>query len=197
MPHPDSFPALLGRLRAGDPCTAAYVFRRFAPPLLGLAARRLGRRLRPKVDPEDIVQSAFAAFFDRLRRGSLGPRGWGELWGALAVITLRRCCNRAAHYRAARRDVRREECGPAGARREAPAGGPAPAEAAELAEAIQRVLSRFRGPERAIAELGLQGRPAAEVSARAGCSVRTVYRVLARVKDELRRPQDGAEGEVA
>jgi DNA-directed RNA polymerase specialized sigma24 family protein len=197
MSH-NAFPALMGRLCAGDQRAAAYVFRRFAPLLLELAARRLDRRLRPKEGPEDIVQAAFAGFFARLRRGPLDLRGWGDLWGVLVVITVRECGKRAAYFRAARRDVRREARGPVegrGAAWEALATGPTPAEEAELAETTRWVLGRFRGPERAIAELSLQGRPAPEISARAGCSLRKAYRVLARVRDELRRLQTGGADE--
>src|SRR4051812_2143319 len=60
-----SFPPLTYRLQAGDPHVAAQVFRRFAHRLIGLASRRLGRVVRGKVEPEDVIQSVFRSFFLR------------------------------------------------------------------------------------------------------------------------------------
>src|SRR5437764_10887242 len=103
-----SFEALAGRLRAGDPAATAHVFDRFARRLIGLAGSRLGRLLRPKAEPEDVVQSVFRSFFARQQQGQFDLRGWDGLWDVLVVITLRKCCDRADYFQAARRDVRRE-----------------------------------------------------------------------------------------
>jgi RNA polymerase sigma-70 factor, ECF subfamily len=146
--------ALIGRLHAGDAEAAAQVFRQFAERVLNLASGRLGRILRPKAEPEDVVQSVFRSFFARQRQGQFDLHGWDSLWDVLVVITLRKCCNRAEFFQAARRDVRRETslqaAGAAGLLGQAVAREPGPAEAAELAGLVERLLQAFAERERAV-----------------------------------------------
>ena len=51
-----SFDDLMARLRAGDADAARSVFERYTERLIALARSRLGKRLRQKVDPEDVLQ---------------------------------------------------------------------------------------------------------------------------------------------
>jgi hypothetical protein len=61
-----------------------------------------------KVDPEDVVQSAYKCFFHRHADGKLEVHDWGKLWSLLATITLRKCLDRVEYHRARCRDARRE-----------------------------------------------------------------------------------------
>src|SRR5262245_50545219 len=72
----DSFPGFLARLQARDGDAAREVFQRFARQLISLAHRQFGARLRHKVDPEDIVQSAYQSFFLRCTERKLEVRGY-------------------------------------------------------------------------------------------------------------------------
>ena len=54
-----------------------------------------------------------------------------------------------------------------------------------LTETIERLMRSLEGRHREILALSLQGHPPAEISARLGCTERTVYRVLERVKEWL------------
>src|SRR5262249_28777772 len=65
----DSFSALMEQLRSGDDDAARAIFARFPRRLVTLARRRFDRRLSCRVDPEDVVQSAFKSFFIRQREG--------------------------------------------------------------------------------------------------------------------------------
>src|SRR5438132_98384 len=66
-PHPtggamadaDTFARLMARLRSGEDAAAREVFERFAGRLVALTRGRFNRLLARKVDPEDVVQSAF------------------------------------------------------------------------------------------------------------------------------------------
>jgi RNA polymerase sigma-70 factor (ECF subfamily) len=69
MDTPPPFHDLMARLRDGDPDAARAVFDRFARRLAALAAARLPAVLRSKLDPEDVVQSAFRTFFRRQAAG--------------------------------------------------------------------------------------------------------------------------------
>ena len=188
-----SFDDLMVRLRAGDPEAAAQVFERFARRLIGLARGRLGRQVRRKVDPEDVLQSVFRSFFARQVSGQFQFEGWDGLWGMLVLLTLRKCGRKARHLRAACRDVRRETvdgndaAGPPGF--EGLAREPSPAEAAALTDLMEELLRRSPESERPILTLSLQGYTQPEISDRVGCTERTVRRVLTRMRERLQRLQ--------
>jgi RNA polymerase sigma-70 factor (ECF subfamily) len=187
-PNP-SFDDLMARLGAGDEAAAAEVFNRFAQRLRALARSRLDRLLRPKVDPEDVLQSVYRSFFRRHAEGQYELEGWDSLWGMLTVITLRKCGRRLRYFRSACRDVQREVVLPAGdeARGEcgAAAHDPTPSEAARLAETVEQVMRELTERERSILALSLQGYTTAEVSDQVGRTERTVQRVLQRVRRRL------------
>src|SRR5437016_14196174 len=100
-PPDDSFDDVMARLRAGDEAAAAAIFDRFARRLIALARARLDRLVSSKVDPEDVLQSAFRSFFLRHAEGRWDLIGWDGLWGLLARITVRKCGRRIEHFRAA------------------------------------------------------------------------------------------------
>jgi RNA polymerase sigma-70 factor (ECF subfamily) len=91
MSPESSFADLMARLRAGDRDASALVFERFTRRLIGLARAHLDARLRQKVDPEDVLQSAYKSFFIRHARGEFDIDGWDGLWALLTVITVRKC----------------------------------------------------------------------------------------------------------
>ena len=196
----DSFAALMVRLQSGEDAAAREVFVRFAARLAGLARTHLDARLAVKVDPEDVVQSAYKSFFLRQRDGHLDIGTWDGLWGVLTIITLRKCADRAAYYRTEKRDVTRETGGGA-ADDSAPAvidlaldREPLPDEAAALAETVAVLFQSIDDPdERAILELSLQGFTATEISEQLGRAERSVRRLRERVRKRLERMQTESE----
>jgi RNA polymerase sigma-70 factor (ECF subfamily) len=194
MSEGESFQDVMTRLQKGDQQAAAEVFRRFANRLIGLARTHLDQRVRQKVDPEDVMQSALKSFFVRQADGQFDLSGWDSLWTMLVVITLRKCGRKTEQFRAAMRDVGREQApSPMSAEDstaswEAVARDPSPQEAALLAEAVEQVLKSLGDDrERQILELALQGFSTVEISTRVGRSERTVQRVLERVRERLKR----------
>jgi RNA polymerase sigma-70 factor (ECF subfamily) len=192
MPADLPFDDLMTRLRQGDEEAAATVFRRFARRLIGLARQRLDGLVRPKVDPEEIVQSVFRSFFRRHGDGRFDLDDWGSLWGLLARITVRKCAKKNARYRAPCRDVRKEvsspsEDGDQAAVWLAVAREPTPEDAAVLLETVEQVMRGLAAHEREIVVLRLQGHSTAEVSAALDCTERKVQRVIGRVRQRLER----------
>ena len=186
----NSFADLMDRLRAGDEDAAARVFDSFARRLIELARHHLDGRLRQKVDPEDVVQSAYRSFFDRYRDGQFTLLSWDSLWGILTRITVRKCVNRAEHFRAARRDVGREvplepAPGEPAAVGQLFAHEPTPLEAAALAETVEHLMRDLDEREREMLALALQRYTPQEISPRVGRSERTVQRLLDRVRKHL------------
>jgi RNA polymerase sigma-70 factor (ECF subfamily) len=200
MDEQDSFALVMDRLRAGDEDAATAVFHRFTGRLIALARAELDAKTRGKVDPEDVVQSAYRSFFTRVDAGHFELATWDELWALLMVITVRKCMNRARYFRAGRRDARVEVAPGPGT--EGPGDliaaidrEPTPSEAAMLAETVEQILREIDPDDRAIVELSLQGYSTAEIGARLGFAERTVRRVRERLKRRLHRMQaDGVGG---
>lgn len=191
-----SLPDLMSRLRQGDPEAARQLFDRFAHRLIGLAQTHLDRRLRGKVDADDVMQSVFKSFFRMQREQALAFSEWDDLWSLLAVITLRKCGHRAAYYKAACRDVRRESMSfadddEAEAGWEAIAREPTPLEAMMLGETVADLLRSLDGRDRKLATLALQGYTRMEIAEQVGCTERTVYRVLERLRRRLEQSMNG------
>jgi RNA polymerase sigma-70 factor (ECF subfamily) len=190
----ESFADLMDRLRSGEDAAAREVFARFARRLVGLARKHLDARIARKVDPEEVVQSAYKSFFVRQRDGKLEVGNWDGLWGLLTLITLRKCADRAEHYRAARRDVTREQYGTAGEDTPPPLWSlavdrePEPFEAAALAETVEVLFQdAYDEDERAVLELSLQGCSSTEISERLGRAERSVRRMRERIRVRLER----------
>ena len=142
-------------------------FERFTRRLIGLARSHLDTRLQHKIDPEDVVQSAYKSFLLRYGDGALAAEGWDGLWGMLMVITLRKCADRVRYYRTQGRDMSREAGGGTADDRwrEAIGQEPTPEQAAVLAETVEPLLSTLDGDERTIVEI-VQGQATQEISTR-------------------------------
>jgi RNA polymerase sigma-70 factor (ECF subfamily) len=177
---------------------ARAAFEHFTHRLIVLARCHLDDQLRLKVDPEDVVQSAYKSFL--LRYGTHLLAGDAhELWLLLTRITLRKCADRARYHRAERRDAKRE----AGAAsdsspepwRETPGREPTPDEAVVLAETVEFLLRDLDTDGRAIIELSLQGYSTQEISEQLGRAERSVRRVRERARGQLERMREEVAGE--
>ena len=184
----DSFAGLMRDLREGRDSAAREVFERFTHQLVALARRRLDERLTGKVDPEDVVQSAYKSFFVKQRAGHLDVGNWNSLWGLLAMITLRKVADRAAYFQASKRDAGREL---SPGREVALDREPTPHEAVVLTETVESLLGELDADERPILELSLQGHSASEISEQLGRAERSVRRLRERVRKRLERMQSG------
>jgi RNA polymerase sigma-70 factor (ECF subfamily) len=196
MAPSESFSDVIARLRAGDEAAAHEIFQRFVGKLVCLARRQLGAVLRRKVDPEEVVQSAYKSFFLRHGAGKLEVRDWDHLWGLLTVITLRKCFDRVEYHHAECRDVKREAAarpGTAGTEPwwEAVARDPAPEEATVLAETVEQLLRELDDDQRPVLEMSLQGYSTQEISERLGLPKRSVRRLRERLRKRLQRLQLG------
>jgi RNA polymerase sigma-70 factor (ECF subfamily) len=188
----NSFAEFLARLQTRDDAAARELFERFAHRLIALARCRIHDALRHKVDPEDVVQSAYKSFFARYGGGELQAVNWDSLWGLLTLITVRKCAERAAYHRAECRDPAREVAPPEGdaAGRPEPFGRePMPDEAAVLSETVDLLLANLDEDERPVVELSLQGHTTREISERLGRAERTVRLLRECVRHRLQRMQ--------
>src|SRR5262245_52226224 len=95
--------------RCHDESAAGELFRRYAGRLTALARARLSHSLAARVDPEDVVQSAYRSFFLLARDGEVLLQESGDLWRLLVRITLRKVYRSARRHRADCRSVGRED----------------------------------------------------------------------------------------
>jgi RNA polymerase sigma-70 factor, ECF subfamily len=170
------------------------LFEQFSRRLIGLARCHLDAALKHKVDPEDVVQSAYKSFFLRYGDQPLASQGSDALWSLLTLITLRKCADRARYYRAERRDVSQEVPSAAAdgteSWREAVGREPTPEHAVVLTETVEQVLRSIDADERPIIELSLQGYSTQEISEQLGRAERSVRRLRERIRKQLERLQD-------
>ena len=179
---------LVAQWRAGDEQAAAQLFHRYALRLITLAHGRLSAKLAARVDPEDVVQSAYRSFFVGARNGRYTLEGSGDLWRLLVAITLHKVRRQVEVHTADKRSINREqrlEDGLLGIPASLLAREPSAAEAVTLAETLENVLGRLTPTERCVIELRLQGYSLAEIVAETQRSRATVQPVLDRVKQQL------------
>ena len=190
MPTEPPFRSIMELLRSGDQAAAELVFRKYGRRLIGLAAARLPAPVRAKEDEDDAVQSAFKSFFNRQKAGEFNPEDWDELGTLLMYLTVCKVDRRIRKYLTAKRDVRREAAGSSGPEDDRPtweAAGPDPTadEKAAAEETLRELLRRLPVADQEVLTLRLQGYQVKEIAAEVGRDERTVYRVLAAVRDHV------------
>jgi RNA polymerase sigma-70 factor (ECF subfamily) len=185
---------LLQQWRAGDQEAAGELFRRYANRLIALARSRLSPRLAQRIDPEDVVQSAYRSFFTGAKNGQYDLERGGDLWRLLVAITLHKLHDQAKRHRAGKRSVQNETPLGNGANgTPAEAREPSPVEALALVDQLEQMMRRLEPPQRQMLELRLQGYTFEEIAATVRLSRRTVCRTLERVKQWLEEwPEDPA-----
>ena len=169
----DSFVDFFSALNRHDSDAWSELTRRYTRRLIGLARKKLDVRLGSKLDPEDVVQSVYRLLHARLDGPGLRAESWEHLWGMLALLTAMRCKNWFRHYLGTqRRGLESPLPGEEESGDEAPLPGdfkePTPAEAAELAEEMRRLLPRLDPQTARIYWLGMLGFSDAEVTAELG-----------------------------
>lgn len=183
---------LLDDFIGGNDRAAAKIVDRYAQRLINLARSRLTNRLRNRIDPEDIVQSAYRSFFRRAGDGDFELKRSGDLWRLLAAITVHKTLKRVEFEKAKKRDYRSEENVIAGASSNSEFPGfadfdrdPTPDEAIMVVDELAAVMKPLSERDRGIIERRLQEMTFEEIAASTEVSESTVRRVLRRIHDDL------------
>jgi RNA polymerase sigma-70 factor (ECF subfamily) len=188
---------LVGRWQAGDQEAAAELFRRYTARLVTLARSRLSGKLNRRVDPEDVVQSAYRSFFVGVRAGEYRLGVEAELWGLLATITLYKLRRQVARHQAKKRNPACEQAGdehmPFGVPDEILARDPSPLEALALVDQLEQVMRELSPLERQVLELRLKGHNLSEIASRLKRGLRTVCRAIDSIKQRLRDQQQAGD----
>ncbi len=151
---------LLRQYCEGSESAATTLFDRYLERLTRLARLRLSAKLSQRIDPEDVVLSAYRSFFVAARKDRLTLTHSGDLWKLLVRITLRKLYRQAARHTADRRSIKREQRAPIVsdgtdlinqlADRE-----PLPEEAVAVADELEAVMRRLDAVSRRVLEMRL------------------------------------------
>jgi RNA polymerase sigma factor (sigma-70 family) len=184
---------LLARFQAGEVGAADEIFRRYVARLTVFARARLASRVARRVDPEDVVLSAYRSFFIRARDGRVNLRRSGDLWRLLVAFTLNKLRHQVAHHRALKRSIGREEES-FEATTEAFAHRDPCEHAVAAADELEQIMAALSPVRRRILELRLLDHSVPEIAVDIDRSERTVKRLLARIIHERvaarRRPAE-------
>lgn len=187
--HDDDSAKLLQDWQNGDEAAAAVLFDRYVERMVMLARNQLSPKLRRRVDPDDVVQSAYRSFFAKTREGRYTVDDSGGLWPLLAAITLSKVRKQVEFNRAQKRSTSREasvdRAGGFGIEPELTARTPEPLDVICAVEELDRLMEGLSETHRNILELRLQHRSIDEIAEEVGRSERTVRRVLENLREEL------------
>lgn len=177
-------------LRRGDETITFEFCERYGAGLQRLADRHLITGMRRRLDAEDVVQSVYRTFFRRAADGQFQLLERGSLWRLLCAITLTKVREQARRQLRQKRDLAREvRIDPASGGEGGPAdpedASPQPDASAAFTEQFDKLMASFDEEERSIIEHKLQHRTNEEAAALAGCSERTVRRIVQRVRARL------------
>lgn len=175
---------LLSRLLADDSAAATAVFDRYVERLLRLTRSHLSAKLRRRVDPEDIVQSAYRSFFVHAKNEEFQLKRAGDLWRLLAGITLKKLYRQVEKETAAKRSPNREEY--SDALEACDSITPSVTEVVALAEVLGLAIEELSDEERSVLIARLQGEDWAEIGESIGRSPRTVRRLLEQIENKIR-----------
>ena len=181
---------LLARWKNGDETAATELFDRYVNRLIGLARSKLSDKMRRRVEPEDVVQSAYRSFFRKAGGDQYTLENSGDLWKLMAAITVSKVRGQVEFHTAKKRGVYTEEsvAGQAADFHINPiaiAEDPTPDDAATVVEELQELMQRLDPLHRQILELALQNFDVNEISVKVERSNRTVRRALQMVRESL------------
>jgi RNA polymerase sigma-70 factor (ECF subfamily) len=164
---------------------ARQLFDRYVERLVGLARRRISRRLASRVDPEDVVQSVFRTFFSQLKAGRFHIEQQDDLCRLLMRITVRKTLRHIAFHEAVKRSPRLEmgqEDEDQERILELLDHEPTPETTVAFLDQLEHLLNRLHPEERQILEMRLQGYSNDEIARCLGTYDRKIRRVMERIR---------------
>lgn len=183
--HPADDRELVAAFKAGSEAAARELFDRYCEKLMRLARRRIGQRMATRVDPEDVIQSAFRTFFVHVRNDDFTFQHENDLFKLLVRLTVNKALRQIAHHRAAKRDPGRETGQGTEATdmlRNLTAHDPSPEVEVAVIDEFERFLEKLPEFDRRVLEMRVQGHSSAEIAEALGTYERKIRRVLERIE---------------
>ncbi len=194
------FAVLLARAQEGDEAASLAIWNSYYARLVNYARAKMKGMPRRAADEEDVALSAMNSFFQGAQQGRFSPGDANELWKLLATITVRKATGQLRKHHAEKRGggrVRGDsafEANQVAADPIAAAANFAPSTNAEseldalspyLGAACEELLGQLDDPAlRRIALLRLAGHTNDEIAQQLQCSVATVKRRVANIREQ-------------
>ena len=191
--EPESFRALIARVRAGDEQAAAELVKHYEPAIRRAARVRLvDTRLNRLLDSMDICQSVMASFFVRASLGQFELDTPDQLLRLLATMTRNKLVGHVKGQAAARRDFRRvaevkgaRDGEPDQGMSQIPGQYPTPSRDVAARELLDEALRRLSPDEKKILECREQGEQWAQIATELGSSPEALRKRLGRAVDRV------------
>ena len=151
-----------------------------------VARRRIGQRMTSRVDPEDVIQSAFRTFFTRVRNDEFTFEGENDLFKLLVRLTVHKTLRQIAYHRAAKRNPELEAAQASDAYemlQQLSDHDPSPEVEVALVDEFEKFLSQLPAFDRRVLELKLQGYSTTEIAEQLTSYDRKIRRVLERIEE--------------
>jgi len=177
---------LLDAWQAGNERAAQILYQRYMVRLTALARSRLSRKLARRLDPDDIVLSAWRSFFVAVNAGRVLVPEDDNLWPLLVTLTVRKLSRQVTRQTAQLRHIGKElsqddQLG----WQQIVSREPSPQEAAMVVDEVELLLSQLKATDRDVLSRRLQGEQQSEIAAALNCSERTVRRSLLRIRERF------------
>ncbi|HEV3339065.1 MAG TPA: sigma-70 family RNA polymerase sigma factor [Pirellulales bacterium] len=184
---------LVERLSLGDMSAAELLYAEIAPFLRLVVRRNLPRRLRPKFDSVDVVQSVWANFIEGIQAGRWQFENAAQLRAFLLKSARNRLIDRVRQFRVASEHER--SLAPGTATDNWACREPRPSQHAQASDLWQRLLTACPPEHRELLRMKGDGAPLAVIARRTGLHVDSVRRILRQLARQV--SQDTAQSEEA
>lgn len=202
MQDPGSITAAIMALGNQDVAVAEQLWDRFFDRLCQFVERRIAKRHRRLIDPDEVASTAFLALIDGIKANRFERvRNRDELWQMLTLIAARDASNARRRFDQAKRGggkvVSESAFGPAGINNVADYLGRTPSAEmlAQFQELSQNLLQGLPDDRtRQVAMLRMAGFSTAEIAEKLDCAERTVERKLKTIRETWNRVNGDEDG---
>ncbi len=176
---------LLEAWKRGNERAAGYLLKRYQTRLLPLVRVRLSRKFARRIDPEDVLQSAWRSFFSRVRSNRLEPQDDDGVWRLLVTLSLRKLYRQVHRHTAQQRSVDLEQQELTAWLGQRPSTGPTAQQIAMLMEEIRLLSQTLDSTACEVLKRSLQGQDVPLIARETGFQERSVRRALERIQRSL------------
>ena len=195
---------MLSRLKSGDESAASEILQRYESQVRLVVRRFLPRVLRSRFDSQDIMQSVWRSFFQKVREEqSTNPdtntaavekpvqefQDSAQLFAFLSRMARNKVIDQYRRETSQKSDVHRQRTmyGESGEDLDPPAPDESPAEAAEAADEYSHWRSLVPEDRQELIDMKADGLSTREIGVKLGISERTVQRVLEDLRQRVER----------
>lgn len=176
---------LMNAWQHGDEAAAAVLFHRYQRRLFALIRSRMARKLARRVDPEDVLMSAYRSFFVAVRKDRAVVNADDDLWPLLLTFAMRKLGRANRRHTADRRSVDQEDHDNSNWATLPDAAEPEAEDVVVVSEEIEHLLTRLDETAREVLVRTLQGDDVVTIANALGINERTVRRALERIREAL------------